>query len=1039
MIGYGDLDRIAVERNLQEVENKVAAALRGYLPLEPSDWRQVENTGLRLSLDAATLDLADLPTPDGTSDLALLLLARTLGNSSREAEYSTSYLSSLAALSFAAAGNFPTAKVVARSTVYRPGMGPFEAWAVAVLGDRNMRLVRNEPPPPLRNYAKAEGLALAKGLDQHFASADAAFDECVEDCIMSFPSSDSLLLLLWAQVRQRLKSLSAARILNNYGVFEPAYIKSLLKTASPLLYPTQALALEQHRLINSDQNSLVLLPTSTGKSLLGELAIVASLSNERPLGVYLAPYRALTDQIFRRMRARLASINVATEVRRGGYLAERTITGQAPTVLVATPEAFDAFLRTRPELIERIGCCVFDEFHLVEQPVRGLRYEALLGRLREYGVESNQDGTKIVALSPVVHPSDDLINWLGVGNDTIVQSDWRPTARRLAIAGPDKRAHYYTPGDNLTRQADPTRSAWSGSVPFPYPLNTAPDTIFAHELREHDARVAANVAEVAINQHKHFKLPILILASTRKQTRFLASVAAHHLPEVESDHPARVLSMHLARRYPYLFTLRTCLRHGIAYHNASLPNWVRERLEQLMEKRHLAIVAATTTLAEGVDLPFRVVVMADWHQWFLGQQRPMPTLLFRNIAGRCGRAGEFAEGDTIIVDNPGRKYSSDTYEDRYIEYVNRYVRPQPIQLKSGVFEAVEAGGPSDLVEMNATLESQFLAYIHARSPDEGQEETQFTSSLFAWLFPNAQKHVSETVAQFTTEMLAEPDYPVLVKGSPLELTEFGMSVLVTGLSPRSGIALAEFLRDYEPPSEPGTGRNIRRKHSIEWIPFIAALRYVIPDDADDAVFVAEVQSGLFHRIGGRGYPVNDKSFITVLLAWLSGLPIEEITYLTIRKRDLKAAAGEWMAGINGEPPNKFEEHVEEVAVFLNAYIAQQWAWALRGIAAIAEFAGELDKDEIDRLAKRIEHGVRHVESAKLLAGGCMVDRAKIDVIIGKFLTRSFVENLEDLPLLDWIKSKRETLVGQRVGFFAGIVLDAEDIDLLIDFLQKAEA
>src|SRR5215813_2344709 len=105
--------------------------------------------------------------------------------------------------------------------------------------------------------------------------------------------------MLSPQVRRRLRELSAARILLRTGHIEEPYVRALLRTSSPLLYPTQALAIEQQRLLEPGRNKLVILPTSTGKSLLGELSMLSALTEDRPLGVYLAPYRALTYQIFR--------------------------------------------------------------------------------------------------------------------------------------------------------------------------------------------------------------------------------------------------------------------------------------------------------------------------------------------------------------------------------------------------------------------------------------------------------------------------------------------------------------------------------------------------------------------------------------------------------------------------------------------------------------------------------------------------------------------------------------------------------------------
>ena len=145
---------------------------------------------------------------------------------------------------------------------------------------------------------------------------------------------------------------------------------SLIFRAGMLLYPSQARTLREQPLIELNQPVFITLPTSTGKSLLGEITLVASLTWDRSsrwLAVYLAPYRALTDQLQERMRSRLRRIDIRCVIRRGGYYSDmRAIDAKLPTVLVATPEAFDAFLRQRPELYKNIAACVFDEFHLIE-------------------------------------------------------------------------------------------------------------------------------------------------------------------------------------------------------------------------------------------------------------------------------------------------------------------------------------------------------------------------------------------------------------------------------------------------------------------------------------------------------------------------------------------------------------------------------------------------------------------------------------------------------------------------------------------------
>jgi hypothetical protein len=78
MIRTDEFDEAALRGGLQEIENRLAAVVRGYAQLEPEEWNEIENIILRLMLDAATLDPDDLPHPDGISDLALTLYLREL-------------------------------------------------------------------------------------------------------------------------------------------------------------------------------------------------------------------------------------------------------------------------------------------------------------------------------------------------------------------------------------------------------------------------------------------------------------------------------------------------------------------------------------------------------------------------------------------------------------------------------------------------------------------------------------------------------------------------------------------------------------------------------------------------------------------------------------------------------------------------------------------------------------------------------------------------------------------------------------------------
>ena len=162
--------------------------------------------------------------------------------------------------------------------------------------------------------------------------------------------------------------------------------------------------------------------------------------------------------------------------------------------------------------------------------------------------------------------------------------------------------------------------------------------------------------------------------------------------------------------------LATCLRSGVAYHNASLPHELRHLIEDAIAAREIRAVAATTTLAEGVDLPFRTTLLVDWLSWNGDQAGPMSPLLFRNIAGRCGRAGKQTEGDTIIYDNPVGDSQFTFDPNRGQLQQQTFFGEVELEVLS-VIETLRTGSDFN-VEVDNAIASQFLAAIPENSADD---------------------------------------------------------------------------------------------------------------------------------------------------------------------------------------------------------------------------------------------------------------------------------------------------------------------------------
>lgn len=1009
-------------------EHRIANWIRGGAEPQSLESNQIENRVLRASLDLAALAKQDLFEPDGAEDLLPTSLSRALGNLPQAEPDERYFCLALSAFSYAASGNFATGSVFARAALDTGAeQAALERWLLQWLADPRQSL-KNGAPDALVDYAEALERALGSGLKVDFASAGGLLRKAFADIELS--KRERFLALYWENVQQRVAAFSVAFVLRESKRYDAAYVAALRETAGPTFFPTQVKAIRDRGLLRRHENALVVLPTSTGKSLLGELAILGSISSGRPLGVYLAPYRALVDQLSRKMKRRLELVGIGCEVLRGGYLSQMNPEGfgSKRTVLVATPEAFDTLLRARPTLVEKIGCCVFDELHLIEQQGRGLVYEGLAGRmLRAQGASR----ARLVGLSPVITKTRSVADWLRVPDDLIVDSGWRPTARRLVIAGPDGYRRYFATGERAPAGHNaPIREDWVISEGLKHPIATAPARDAYHLIPGYDSAVLDNVTDVAVREHQRFGgAPVLVVVGRRNMARKLAERIGGRLPRLPEGDLSQRLADEVVGRFPELKSLALALRHGVAYHNAALPEWVRQQLEKSIEAKALRVVVATTTLAEGVDLPFRSVVLAEWKQYQFGENAPMSGLLFRNIAGRCGRAGAFAEGDTIIVDNPQRQQTS--YGQRYQEYISRYVNPSQIELRPGCVRSLESQNGSVREDVVPQVESQFAAFLACLGESE-QPVDEFVGSLLSGSASSVAGELATMLDSYVSEALQAGEFALLKQNSPLSLTEFGRASLPTGLSGRSLISLAKFLRGYSDSSEPVVGRARRRRLGIAWDPLLDQLLSAFEGGT---LSVQELHQGEHHSVGRRGYPVKDSNLGMFVLGWVSGCPVADIVVDYLGPSERRSAA-EWLQQADATASESLLDDLEQASVFCTSYVSQQWSWVLRAAVVTSAVANPALKDRLESLAACVEWGVPNRLAAELMSRGCPIGRVRVALIVRAFVAanNNGVHTLNSLA--EWIGANRSALVGSLVGTYTpGVILDS-DLDAVVQTVKS---
>ena len=725
---------------------------------------------------------------------------------------------------------------------------------------------------------------------------------------------------------EHLFRLSTARTLHEHcAVLSEEYIRRLVDSGVRVLLPPQFGAVTQHKLLTSAENALVALPTSTGKTLLGELCLVTALQQQSGIVCYLAPYVALGRQVAQSLENHVPQ---TVGIRRmfGGFRDTEDVASQVLTgtnarmeILVATPERLDALLRTAPALLPTLRCVVCDEAHLVYNDVRGVRLEGLITRLRL--LQDSGVPLRLVLLSAVLSQYDKLRQWIGASEASVITGSWKPTARRLAFWREQGTLAWHA-GDDSIRRPGTTSHSIIGKLELPWPEYTFYPAKHMGQLRQQAPLVHTNVAYLADMLWKRYGGPMLCLCATKDGTRKVAIALARRFPTIDPlPQGITTVIAGIEKRYRFLLPMANLLKHGVAFHNSTVPHEIRQLIEDALQARELVAVAATTTLAEGVDLPFRCTILVDWLTWQGTEQRPIPSLLFRNVAGRCGRAGVFTEGDTIIFDNPlgDVKYTYPPLRRARLQD-DLFLTEEPEELTSALEGAEAAFALAREEPLMAVLASQFMAAI-PENPDAEHLAERFAKQTFVAYRRGSDTAIRQQLTAIADNLVDETYGALARAASPLQLTPFGKAANATGFSPQSCRRIAAFLQE---------------KHVVDELTGLAddllrALGTLPEQTNQDLRKVLSTQRSRF--------PVKPNDFRQVLDLWLGGAPLEHIfavlPYVLRSSKQPKIQA--WLAGADNASgwDTEFDKFVDFTGAVLGGYLP----WLMRACGWLSTYVG----------------------------------------------------------------------------------------------------
>jgi helicase len=394
----------------------------------------------------------------------------------------------------------------------------------------------------------------------------------------------------------------------------PDAVKAVLaKAGYDVLYPPQEDAIKAGAL--EGKNIVLASPTASGKTLVAELVILKSILENGGKALYLTPLRALASEKYEDFQKyttveKAPGRKVRIAVTSGDYDSSDIYLANYD-VIISTNEKADSLLRHRSPWIADVSVVVADEIHLITEADRGPTLEVVLTRLLKVNPR-----IQVIALSATIKNAAEIGEWL---KGVPITTEWRPVPLREGV--------YY-----------------GGQIQF----KDGASRFIPHT----DSNPIFDTALDVVREGGQ----VLIFAETRRTAVELgkkaAAVLRRYLPKPDRrglDNLAqRILATGERTRLGEVLAEQAL--NGVAFHHAGLPGGHRKIIEDAFKAGRLKILSATPTLAAGVNLPARTVIISSYERYEPGYGRyPISVLEYKQFCGRAGRPKYDKYGEAILI------------------------------------------------------------------------------------------------------------------------------------------------------------------------------------------------------------------------------------------------------------------------------------------------------------------------------------------------------------------------------------------------------
>ncbi len=394
---------------------------------------------------------------------------------------------------------------------------------------------------------------------------------------------------------------------------------ALMSAGFTELYPPQSeaipIALQGHNLVAA-------IPTASGKSLIGIIPALQMMATTGKKVLYIVPLKALASEK-KEDFDRFSELGIKSHMSTGDLDSDDKNLGDAD-VIVATSEKADSMIRHGSKWMEKVGLVIADEVHMIHDPGRGPTLEVTLTKL----MRRDRD-LQIIALSATMSNAFDLAEWL---HARLVESDWRPI--------PLKEGVYY-----------------DGSIKF--------DDYTTREVGTDKDEIWPLIKQAVEDGGQS-----LVFVNSRRSTEALAVKYAPKMNEIAGRTLSKSDEMLLEGDGETTETgrkLTACVKGGMAFHNAGLTYRQRKYVEENFKSGLIKCIVATPTLAAGINLPARRVIVRDTTRYETNYgNSPISVMEIKQMCGRAGRPGYDPYGEAVLIAK--NQEDADHLMEDYIEH-----------------------------------------------------------------------------------------------------------------------------------------------------------------------------------------------------------------------------------------------------------------------------------------------------------------------------------------------------------------------------------